>query len=143
MRTRLPRRGVTEEVVWMFSRTLPFALWEVEGLLIACWLVLQDDVEQVKYEPATGTYSIKKDNLGDILRQFLTDMDALLYSKQPETTLIVGLSNLVLYFRVSVVSIPTTPWGYNLKIACKDYAMTEARMLKLHSCICLSLIVQT
>ncbi|OAX85507.1 hypothetical protein ACJ72_00095 [Emergomyces africanus] len=52
--------------------------WEVEGLLIACWLVLQDDVEQVKYEPATGTYSIRKDNLGDILRQFLTDMDALL-----------------------------------------------------------------
>ncbi|OJD10010.1 hypothetical protein AJ78_08801, partial [Emergomyces pasteurianus Ep9510] len=52
--------------------------WEVEGFLIACWLVLQDDVEQVKYEPVTGMYSIKKDNLGDILRQFLTDMNALL-----------------------------------------------------------------
>ncbi|KAL2368234.1 hypothetical protein RJ035_008088 [Blastomyces gilchristii] len=52
--------------------------WEVEGLLIACWLVLQDDVEQVKYELATGMYWIKKDNLGDILRQFLTDMDSLL-----------------------------------------------------------------
>ncbi|KAM5457322.1 hypothetical protein MaudCBS49596_000517 [Microsporum audouinii] len=52
--------------------------WEVGGFLFACWLVLQGDVEQVKYEIATGTYSIRRENLSSVAQTFLADVDALL-----------------------------------------------------------------
>ncbi|KAL2369017.1 hypothetical protein BDBG_08937 [Blastomyces gilchristii SLH14081] len=49
--------------------------WEVEGFLIACWLVLQDDTERVTYTILAGTYQIDKKSTDSVLRQFLIDED--------------------------------------------------------------------
>lgn len=34
--------------------------WHVEGLLMACWLVLQEDVGSVEYSPHSAEYLLKK-----------------------------------------------------------------------------------
>ncbi|OAX82788.1 hypothetical protein ACJ72_02860 [Emergomyces africanus] len=52
--------------------------WEVEGFLIACWLVLQDDTDRVTYTILTGTYQIDKKSMNSILQQFLIDEDNIL-----------------------------------------------------------------
>ncbi|EDN08141.1 predicted protein [Histoplasma mississippiense (nom. inval.)] len=61
-----------------FPDTADRVAWEVEGFLIACWLGLQDDTEQVLYTLPTGTYQIDKKSKDSVLRQFLIDEDNLL-----------------------------------------------------------------
>ncbi|KAG5289656.1 carbonic anhydrase [Histoplasma ohiense] len=61
-----------------FPDTPDRVAWEVEGFLIACWLGLQDDTEQVLYTLPTGTYQIDKKSKDSVLRQFLIDEDILL-----------------------------------------------------------------
>lgn len=52
--------------------------WEVEGFLTAAYLVLQEDVELVVYEPHSKEYHVKRDTLEDTLVEFLGDMEGLL-----------------------------------------------------------------
>ncbi len=40
--------------------------WETQGMLIACWLALQADVEEVEYKPL-GEYRIMIGKMGDEL----------------------------------------------------------------------------
>jgi hypothetical protein len=40
--------------------------WETEGLLISCWLALQDDVEDVEYKPF-WKYRLERENGGRIM----------------------------------------------------------------------------
>ncbi|KAK3361894.1 hypothetical protein B0T24DRAFT_640341 [Lasiosphaeria ovina] len=47
-------------------------LWAVEGLLLACWLCLQPDVEAVEYRPAADAWTLDKGNVGDVAQRFLT-----------------------------------------------------------------------
>lgn len=56
--------------------------WEIEGLLFACWLALQNNVEEIEYEPSE-IYRLKRGRMEEELRRFLADMEALLES-QPE-----------------------------------------------------------
>lgn len=55
--------------------------WEVAGILIASWLVLQDNVESVEYYPSEG-YIIRKETL-EVRRQFLEDEYASLNANVP------------------------------------------------------------
>ena len=50
---------------------------------MACWLALQDNVKEVKYDPETEYY-ILKGQLEDELLRFLMDMEALLSPKSPK-----------------------------------------------------------
>lgn len=60
--------------------------WLVEGLLLGCWLALQEDVKSVSYRPGSIEYQLVKDpesNKGlqgfdSLMRRFLGDMDKLL-----------------------------------------------------------------
>jgi hypothetical protein len=60
--------------------------WATEGFLMACWLVLQDNVAEVKYDPLIGPtgYHLLKGQLEEELVRFLTDMEALLPEKSPK-----------------------------------------------------------
>jgi hypothetical protein len=55
--------------------------WETEGILFACWIALQDDVEDVEYKPS-GEYLIERGNMGEQLGRFLGDMEVLLGSRR-------------------------------------------------------------
>jgi hypothetical protein len=57
--------------------------WETEGLLISCWLALQDDVEEVEYKPF-GKYRLERGRMEEELRRFLAGMEALLESQPDE-----------------------------------------------------------
>lgn len=53
--------------------------WEVAGFFIAIWLILQDNVESIHYAPSRRSrYHIRGDNVGEVVRQFLNDENALL-----------------------------------------------------------------
>ena len=54
--------------------------WEAEGLLIACWLALQDDVEKVEYKPSKA-YRLERGWMEGELLRFLGDMEVLLESR--------------------------------------------------------------
>ncbi len=47
--------------------------WETEGLLIACWLAPQDDVEEIEYRPS-GICRLERSNIKKELRRFLADI---------------------------------------------------------------------
>lgn len=49
-------------------------------MLIACWLALQDDVEDVIYIDSSK-YLIDRGNMGKELRRFLSDMEVLLETR--------------------------------------------------------------
>jgi hypothetical protein len=55
-------------------------IWETEGLLITCWLALQDNIKGVEYK-LSGAYRLKKGRIKEELRRFLADMEALLESQ--------------------------------------------------------------
>jgi hypothetical protein len=59
--------------------------WATEGVLMACWLALQDNVTKVEYEPGNGypKYYLEKGRLEQELLRFLTDMEALLSAGSP------------------------------------------------------------
>ncbi|KAK3317484.1 hypothetical protein B0T19DRAFT_292979 [Cercophora scortea] len=46
-------------------------LWMVEGLLLACWLGLQDGVAGVEYQPGEEVYMLNKESVGGVLQGFL------------------------------------------------------------------------
>jgi hypothetical protein len=74
------RLGINADV---FPRVEELVAWATEGFLIACWLSLQDNVVEVKYDPLidpTG-YRLVKGKLEEELVRFLTDMEALLLEK--------------------------------------------------------------
>ncbi|KAI8244329.1 hypothetical protein K4K56_011975 [Colletotrichum sp. SAR 10_98] len=48
--------------------------WFVEGALLAAWLVLQDDVDQVAYDPDDGIFELRRDGLEEILAGMLYDL---------------------------------------------------------------------
>lgn len=50
-------------------------MWEVEGCLIACWLALREEVEEVMYKPGEKTYLVKRDGVENLLDKFLRDVD--------------------------------------------------------------------
>lgn len=52
--------------------------WEVEGLLLACWLAFQDDVEGVEYMPGKTAYQVEKGETVAVLCQFLRETGTLL-----------------------------------------------------------------
>ncbi|WEW54581.1 hypothetical protein PRK78_000001 [Emydomyces testavorans] len=53
--------------------------WEVAGFLIACWLVLHEDVESVSYVLTYKTqYHITRKNMDETLQLFFEDQNALL-----------------------------------------------------------------
>ena len=70
-------RNVTLEAVKKSSQVYERVAWETEGLLISCWLALQDDVEEVEYKPF-GKYRLERGRMEEELRRFLADMEALL-----------------------------------------------------------------
>lgn len=58
--------------------------WEVAGFLVASWLVLQDTVEGVEYDPSgVGIYNLTRENLAEVTGQFLEDENALLSDGAP------------------------------------------------------------
>jgi len=67
--------GVSEEV----NKEVPFedegerTLWMVEGLLLACWLCLQPDVDSVEYQPVDGeeVYLLEGESVGRVVKGFL------------------------------------------------------------------------
>jgi hypothetical protein len=69
-----------------FPHVEELVAWATEGFLMACWLALQDNVKEVKYDPGTGPtkYYLLKGQLEDELMRFLTDMEALLSEKSPK-----------------------------------------------------------
>ncbi|KAJ0342793.1 hypothetical protein KNSL1_010539 [Colletotrichum chrysophilum] len=48
--------------------------WFVEGALLAAWLVLQDDVDQVAYDPDDGIFELRRDGLEETLAGMLYDL---------------------------------------------------------------------
>lgn len=53
--------------------------WEVGAFLIATWLMLQDNVESIDYSPTVkSNYHIRGENVGEVVRRFLEDENALL-----------------------------------------------------------------
>ncbi|KAI1101407.1 hypothetical protein F4804DRAFT_347725 [Jackrogersella minutella] len=52
--------------------------WCVEGFLMACWLVLQSDVDTVEYYPFAKAYELTQDNLDQKIQEFLDDIQAAL-----------------------------------------------------------------
>jgi hypothetical protein len=66
-----------------FPHVEELVTWATEGFLMACWLALQDNVEEVKYGPETTEYYLRKGQLEEELVRFLTDMEALLSAKSP------------------------------------------------------------
>lgn len=50
--------------------------WQVEGFLMACWVALQEDVDQVKFERGKVEYVIRRGNVGEVFKAFLEEMPA-------------------------------------------------------------------
>ncbi|KAF0329983.1 hypothetical protein K4K61_005583 [Colletotrichum sp. SAR11_59] len=48
--------------------------WFVEGALLAAWLVLQNDVDQVAYDPDDGIFELRRDGLEETLAGMLYDL---------------------------------------------------------------------
>jgi hypothetical protein len=67
-----------------FPHVEELVTWATEGFLMACWLALQDNVKEVKYDPDTTKYYLLKGQLEEELVRFLTDMEALLSAKSPK-----------------------------------------------------------
>jgi hypothetical protein len=65
----------------VFPDDVTTVAWEVAGFLIACWLVLQNDVECLEYIGVSfqNRYKIDKRNIEEKLREFLGDMNNLLH----------------------------------------------------------------
>lgn len=49
--------------------------WTVEGLLLACWLSLQPDVENVEYGPGFGNIDLNKGSADTALQMFLGELE--------------------------------------------------------------------
>lgn len=49
--------------------------WAVEGLLLACWLSLQPDVENVEYGPGFDKVDLNKDSADTALQTFLGELE--------------------------------------------------------------------
>lgn len=47
--------------------------WELNGFLIACWLVFQEDVSAVEYKPGDVAYLLERGNLEGRLEEFIRD----------------------------------------------------------------------
>lgn len=45
--------------------------WDAEGMLMACWLALREDVESVEYLPRANQYRVEKASIEKQLPQFL------------------------------------------------------------------------
>lgn len=72
--SRLPTFPCVDELV----------AWATEGVLMACWLSLQDHVYEVKYMPhGSFEYYLRKGQLEEELERFLVDMEALLQAEFP------------------------------------------------------------
>ncbi|KAF5520711.1 hypothetical protein CGCA056_v008219 [Colletotrichum aenigma] len=56
--------------------------WFVEGALLAAWLALQDDVDQVAYDPDDGIFELRHDGLEENLAGMLYDLTAGLKIKE-------------------------------------------------------------
>ena len=56
-----------------FPDVLDDVVWEIEGCLLACWLALHENVEQVMYWPKKKEYIIRKETVVDVLNEFLED----------------------------------------------------------------------
>lgn len=65
---------------WVSSDMASRVAFDVGGILIACWLVLQNDVEYVRYHYPTKHYVIIKNNVEEKLREFLIEVNDLLKS---------------------------------------------------------------
>lgn len=64
------------------------AVWEMEGCLMAFWLVLREDVEHMEYWPHIKKYSLMANNLVDVLKEVLKDTETRLQerlSKESQT----------------------------------------------------------
>jgi len=48
--------------------------WAVDGFLISCWLVLQDDVSAIEYAPADVAYHMERSNLEAQFWGFIKDI---------------------------------------------------------------------
>ncbi|KAN0066771.1 hypothetical protein V8E54_015161 [Elaphomyces granulatus] len=55
---------------WVFPKMEDYLAWKTEGLLLACWLVLQDHVQEVEFE----SYYLRKGHLEEELQRFLVHM---------------------------------------------------------------------
>lgn len=55
---------------WVFPKVEDYLAWKTEGLLLACWLVLQDHVQEVEFE----SYHLRKGHLEEELQRFLVHM---------------------------------------------------------------------
>ncbi|KAF2127572.1 hypothetical protein P153DRAFT_387314 [Dothidotthia symphoricarpi CBS 119687] len=49
-------------------------VWDVEGFLLACWLVLRPEVRSVEYAPRSATYVVEKNNINNVALTFLQDL---------------------------------------------------------------------
>ncbi|KAK8074557.1 hypothetical protein PG997_009220 [Apiospora hydei] len=49
--------------------------WVVEGLLLACWLSLQPDVENVEYSPDAEKIDLNKGSVNTVLQSFLEELE--------------------------------------------------------------------
>ncbi|CAI4213077.1 unnamed protein product [Parascedosporium putredinis] len=56
--------------------------WYTEGFLMACWLVLQPGVDSVEFASVGKTYRLDKASVGEKLKEFLDETDALLGEEQ-------------------------------------------------------------
>ncbi|KAI0000081.1 hypothetical protein F4779DRAFT_635726 [Xylariaceae sp. FL0662B] len=78
-KTEIERQGIhlgSGEKV--FDNPKECVAWCTEGFMMACWLVLQQDVETVEYcLPNRTAYNLKKDNLNRQLHKFLVDIETL------------------------------------------------------------------
>jgi len=56
--------------LFVFPKVDDYMAWQTEGLLLGCWLVLQDHVQEVEF----GSYHLRKGHLEEALQRFLTQM---------------------------------------------------------------------
>jgi len=71
------RENKEGEINLLFDDEGQRLLWLVEGLLLACWLSLQEDVKAVEYQPTGGEVFVLEggrggdgnDDLGKVLRR--------------------------------------------------------------------------
>ncbi|KAN0069373.1 hypothetical protein V8E54_012388 [Elaphomyces granulatus] len=57
----------------LFPKAEDYLVWKTEGLLLACWLALQDEVQEVEYLP----FLLRKGHLEEEILRFLMDTENL------------------------------------------------------------------
>lgn len=63
--------GVEERGEERALNTAQLLAWEVDGFLIACWLVAQDEVSAVEYKPGDVAYFLERGNLEGQFQEFI------------------------------------------------------------------------